>query len=403
MSRQAHLQRVVRDARSERDGQAFVLVGSGSEPAIRYCLSELDSGSESESESESNQNTQTLDPTATYAVALDGERVLECGPSSDDDRHPAERLASRLVERWGTKTGTLLTPRTIPHDAALYLEGAGFSLTSSDCLERAREQKTATERDRIERAQTAATAGLERAGEILAGATVGGSDRALAFDGDPLTSERVRIAIDEAIVRAGGFPAGSTVVRVGTGESRFTPDVVLRAGEPITLETTPYGPNGYYGGLARTVVVDGDGGWERRAHVAVTHAFKSAASLLSTEGPTVHAVEADLAAEVRAFGFEDGIETSVHGVGLEPRERPLPGDEIGGDCVLRLEAAVVGEDGGEVRLADCLERVVSESEPDSKSKSKSELRSGSEPESASRPIVDWLPRPSQSLEASALE
>lgn len=388
MSRQAQLQGVVRDALAERAGRAFVLVGSGSKPAIRYCLSDLDS--------DSSPNRNALERDATYAVALDGESVLECGPSTDDDdRHPAERLANRLVERGGfgstepgpepePEPGTLLTPRTIPHDAALYLEGSGFSLSSSDCLERARERKTPRERDRIERAQTAATAGLERARELLAEAAVGGSDRArereLAFDGDPLTPDRLRIGIDEAIVRAGGFPAGNTVVRVGTGESRSAPDVALRAGEPITLETAPHDPNEYYGGLARTVVVDGDGGWERRAHVAVTHAFKSAASLLSTDGPTVHAVEADLAAEVRAFGFEDGIETSVRGVGLEPRERPLPGDEIGEDCVLRLEAAVVGADGGQVRLADCLERTASGSE--------------------GGPTVEWLPRPSQSLEAS---
>ncbi|WP_276255425.1 M24 family metallopeptidase [Halomontanus rarus] len=395
MSRQAQLQGVVRDALAERAGRAraFVLVGTGAEPAIRYCLSDL--------ESDSSPNRNALDRNGTYAVALDGETVLECGPSTDD-RHPAERLASRLLESddFGLDStgaepesepelepGTLLTPRTIPHDAALYLEGAGFVLSSSDCLERARERKTPRERERIDRAQTAATAGLERARELLAEATVGGDDRArereLAFDGRPLTADRLRIAIDEAIVRAGGFPAGNTVVHVGA-ESR-TPSDALRAGEPITLEAAPHDPHEYYGGLARTVVVDGDGGWERRAHVAVTHAFKSAASLLSTDGPTVHAVEADLAAEVRAFGFEDGIETSVHGVGLEPRERPLPGDEIGEDCVLRLEAAVVGADGGQVRLADCLERTG----PGSKSEG--------------GPPVEWLPRPSQSLEVSVLE
>ncbi|QCS41191.1 M24 family metallopeptidase [Natrinema versiforme] len=352
---------VVSRALADRDSAAFVHAGTDRDPGIRYsCPHPV---------------------TELTAVAYDGTagEWLVRSAADAERGHPAERLASALADR-GLE-GTILTPPRVPHDAALYLEQAGFELASTDALERARGTKTAGEREAVATAQRAAGAGIRRAAAVLADATV--VDGGLAIDAsdggpDPLTPARLRTAIDEAVVGAGAFPAGNTVVTPGSSADADAP---LRPGDPIVLETAPRGPAGYYGGLARTLVVDGDGGRERRVHVGVTQSFRSARSMLTAGTESVTAVEADLEAEVRSFGFSDGdaIETRVAGVGLEPRERPVAGgDEIGPGTVVRLDVAARVNADSWIRIADVM-AVTDEGE---------------------RP--DWLAAPSQSLSPTAL-
>ncbi|AHG00159.1 hypothetical protein HALLA_16485 [Halostagnicola larsenii XH-48] len=339
---------------SSRDAAAFVHAGSTRDPAVRYCLQTIDS-------SDGTPTTSTFD--TTHAVAFDGSRwhhVSRRGVAADWPRHPADELAARLAD--DGVSGTVLTPATIPHDGALYLERAGFSLASSDVLSRARRSKTDDERARIERAQQAGGTGKKRAAAMLAEATTGDNET-LVLGGEKLTSERLRIAVDESIAAEGALPGGHTRVTATandvptTNSAPATSDGVLRAGEPIVVAAAPRGPEGYHGGLVRTFVVDGDGGDSRRAHVALTQAFRSVRSMLTDATHSITAVEADLEAEIRAYGFGDGddIETRVTGVGLEPREAPAAADaDVGPETVVRIEAAV--RVGGErsVRLADLL-------------------------------------------------
>ncbi|QFU82651.1 M24 family metallopeptidase [Natronorubrum aibiense] len=334
-----HLESAISDALEAREAVAVVHAGSDCDPAVRYCRPRL-----------AVEN-------GLVAVAFDGETWL-VETDTDAGSHPAEALAATLCERVGSET--ILTPARLPHDAALYLEQAGFELASTDVIERARATKTERERERIASAQTAAAAGVRRGASLLADATI--DDGHLVVDGEVLTPDRLRIAIDEAIVSAGAFPAGNTVVNPNPDHrpsTLDTGDVALRPGEPIVLETAPRGPAGYHGGLVRTFVVDSDGGRERRAHVGVTQSFRSAAAMLTADTESVTAVEADLEAEVRAFGFEnaDAVQTRVTGVGLEPRERPrLGGDGIEPGSVVRLESAVHVADGQWLRIADILVR-----------------------------------------------
>lgn len=347
-----HLESLIAETLEAREAAAFVHVGTRHDPAVRYCRSALDRRSTSEN--------------GAVAIAFDGEEWLT-HTAADTSTHPARALGSQLSER--DETETILTPARIPHDAALHLENAGLALASTDVLERARATKTPAERERIANAQAAAGAGVRRAASLLANAAV--DDGRLAIDGEELTPSRLRTAIDAAIVSAGSFPAGNTVVNPDSGhapsslgdDGRDTVsgrngdgDTALRPGEPIVLEAAPRGPNGYCGGLVRTLVVDGDGGRERRAHVGVTQSFQSARAMLTADTESITSVEADLEAEVRAFGFgeADEIETRVAGVGLEPRERPLEGgDEVEPGSVVRLESAVrVGDDGERLRIAD---------------------------------------------------
>ncbi|THE65081.1 peptidase M24 [Salinadaptatus halalkaliphilus] len=344
-----------------RDAAAVAHVGTGREPTVRYLLSVADVPIED-------------DGPSRYAVAYDAAAwTVRSSPQSGS--HPAITLAESLPHR---ESATILTPADIPHDAALHLESAGFDLASTAVLERARTTKTTAERDRIERAQAAASAGIRRAASVLASAT--GSDGTLVTGGDNaderterLTTTRLRRAIDEAIVAAGGFPDANTRIEFGTD------DEACRPGEPIVVSVAPHDPEGYYGGLARTFVVEGEGGRDRRAHVGVTHAFRSSRAMLTADSESVTAVEADLEAEVRAFGFgeADDVATDVSGLGLEPREPPLAGgDVVGPENIVRLEAAARLEGERWVRVADVL--AIDEGGP------------------------EWLEAPSRALEPAAL-
>ncbi|OVE85263.1 hypothetical protein B2G88_00060 [Natronolimnobius baerhuensis] len=354
--RRGHLESVIDETLADREACAAVAVEAAQTPVGQYCLSAL---------------VGQHDGTENRVVALgyDGTEWAVFD-ATETNTHPATALGETLVDRHGE--GTVLTPATIPYDAALYLEAAGLTLASSDVFERARTTKTAAERANTETTQAAASAGIRRGAAILADATV--SDGQLERDGEPITAEHLRVALDQAIISSGAFPADNSVVRQGPARESTDP---LRPGEPITVSVSPQGPDGYHGRLVRTFVVDSDGGRERRAHVALTQAFRSSQSMLTADSESIRAVEADLEAEIRAFGEDDGIETRVSGIGLEPTERPSDGGElVEPGTVICLEAAVELADGSWLRLADVLAK-----------------HDGS---------VSWLESPSRSLEPAAL-
>jgi Xaa-Pro aminopeptidase len=167
-----------------------------------------------------------------------------------------------------------------------------------------------------------------------------------------VTAERLRRVANVSVAAAGVDPAGATTVRVGgvgvgpgTDPTRVDPDRTARAGDPIVVDLAPRGPAGYRGGLARTVVVGGRGGWERRAHVAVEAARRAALGAVEP-GVPAGTVRRELLAELTAYGFEDDSRAAVHGVGLAPRERPLAGAGAGEDLragtTLAIAASVAG-------------------------------------------------------------
>ncbi|MFC4542755.1 M24 family metallopeptidase [Halosolutus amylolyticus] len=351
------LEAALATALDSRETVAFVHAGSVRDPAIRYCLSSA----------EPSALGDQLRSVGSVALAFDGtDWVVEWSDRSAG--RAAATLASRLADRLGP--GTVHTPARIPHDAALYLEQAGFSLTSTDVVERTRATKMDTEREAVADSQTAAGAGIRRAAAVLADATI--ADGRLVADDAAVTPGRLRRAVDEAIVAAGGVPGANTSIAAPEG------DAALEPGSPIVVATAPRGRSGYHGGLVRTLVVDSEGGTERRAHVAVTQAFRSVQSMLTAATESVTAVEADLEAEIRGFGFPDEpVETRVAGVGLEPAERPRGGgDEVGPGSLVRIEAAVEFDPDRWIRLADVL--AVRERE------------------------VAWLDAPSRSIEPTAV-
>ncbi|RDZ65832.1 Xaa-Pro aminopeptidase [Haloferax sp. Atlit-12N] len=361
----------------ERDAVGFVAVSRGSDPTSRYLTGrgfDCDLVFVRVAGETHLRVPSTVEPPSLPVASV---RV--------DDRPPGKAAAAVLAEL-GASEGTVLAPRTIPHDAALHLEAAGYDLASTPAVADARAVKDDAERDAIEAAQRAASRGIGRAAAILSAATVeeasdadsgregnggegdddDGSDGepVLSWDGAPLSTERLRRQVNATLAAEGVDSAGATTVRAGTRGDGGEP-VELRPGEPIVVSVGPRGPVGYRGSLARTFVVDPDGGWERRAHVACDAARK--VSLVEADpGDDAGFLGSELRAETAAFGFSmaDEVTRDVGGgIGLAAREDPpLDGDrELVAGNVLRVRAAVTHADHGRVELTDVL--VVGEDGP----------------------------------------
>ncbi|NHN42004.1 M24 family metallopeptidase [Halorubellus sp. JP-L1] len=359
----------VREALAARDATAFVHAGSSDDPVLRYLAraSDVDGELAVCVTPEQSMLFAPDDPDAARE-SFPGDRVLPGG----GDVPTGERVAVALDDLG--RSGTVLAPRTVPHDAALYLEDRGFEVASTAVVDDARVAKTDRERLRQRSVQAAADAAVARARTVLReserehgdghghghggdGAAVEGGesdhdpqDDHLAFEGMAVTTERLRREV-AAELAAGGVDPG--VVAVGAGADA-TPgsDAAIRPGEPVVLAIAPRDRDGYHGRVVRTLIVEGDGGWTRRAQLAADGAVDAALAELEP-GATVAAVEREGVAELTAYGF-DAPESvfDAHGVGLDRREPPLAEDaEIPEGAVLALDATASGPD-GVVRVAD---------------------------------------------------
>ena len=263
---------------------------------------------------------------------------------------------------------TVLVPQQIPHEAVAYLQQAGYAVESTTAVTGARLAKTAAEIDHVGRVQRATRRGVRRAATILAESepTEQASDtdaerRPLRWQGAPLSTERLRRQVNATLAVEGVRDAGNTVI--GAGETcadlHYTGQRPLYAGETILVDVSPRGPAGYYGDCTRTFVVNGDGGWERRAHVAVTAAREAALDELAAGVPASR-VQAETAAEIAAYGFridgdERGFVHSVgHGIGLSLHEGPSFRDDepLPAGAVVTIEPGVYDPGRGGVRVED---------------------------------------------------
>ncbi|MFC6787347.1 M24 family metallopeptidase [Halobaculum halobium] len=307
--------------------------------------------------------------TSLCAPALFGEQARREFPGdavqTERQGDPAGVRAAAALAAAGADAGTVLVPQGIPHDAAVYLEEAGYEIASTDVLTRARATKTDAEIDRLRRVQRAAVRGIARAEEVLAEATpdpdAEGGDGAVRWNGGVLSTERLRRQVNEVLAAHGVRDAGNTVIGAGAtaADLHYTGTDVIRPGETVLIDVSPRGPAGYYGDVTRTFAVDPDGGWERRAYLAVERAREAALDEVAA-GVPASTVHGEAAAELSAHGFridsdEVGFTHSTgHGVGVSLHEGPsLGGDgELEAGNVVTIEPGVYDPAEGGVRLED---------------------------------------------------
>lgn len=303
---------VLRDAVADSDAAAFVHVGAG--PTRRYLVG------------------APAGPRRDALVYVDGDLIL-CPPHAVDPAFegkvrpssapPGDRAVA-VLDEYGV-SGPVLAPEHVPHGAAARIEAAGYDLTASDAVAAARETKSDAERADVAAAGAAAVAGVDRARGRLAGDVPAASD--------------LRRETAVAVVRAGADPVEIAV---------SAPSDPPAPAEPIVIRVVA-AVDGYHALVARTVVPDPAGGWERRAHVAAEGALAGVKRQLDP-GTTPAAARAEAVAELGAYGFED-VSAAVHGVGLERRERPTGDAELPAGAVLAVTLGATHE-GGTVTLGD---------------------------------------------------
>ena len=162
-------------------------------------------------------------------------------------------IAAFLKKRGGAKP---LVPSDFPLGLAHELAEHGITVTPVEGMFRPERQiKTPAEIRLMTEATRITEAGMERGFEILKASTIG-AGKTLRWGGGILTSERLRIEIEAAILRAGGIPAGNSIV--AGGEQACDPHErghgPLKANQLIILDLFPRARSGYYGDLTRTVV-----------------------------------------------------------------------------------------------------------------------------------------------------
>jgi Xaa-Pro aminopeptidase len=343
-------------ALTDADAVGFVAVGDRFDDDVRYL-------------------TRFSGPDRDYAfVYADGEATL-CAPAlfgdqaerefagtvrTDDAGAPAGVRAANVLAECGV-SGTLLVPRSIPHDAAVHLERAGYGLESTTAVADARLTKTDAELDCLRRVQRAAVRGMARAEEMLAESVAEGEE--LVWRDAPLSTERLRRQVNAELAVYGVRDAGNTVVGAGPtcADLHYAGTGVLRPGETVLVDISPRGPHGYYGDLSRTYVVESDGGWERRAYVAVEAALTAGLDEIEP-GANANAVHREAAAELAAHGFDPNADEGEagfthgagHGVGLSLHEGPSLREtvELEAGMAFTVEPGVYDPGRGGVRLEE---------------------------------------------------
>ena len=261
---------------------------------------------------------------------------------------------------------TFVVPDDFPLWLADRLRLTGLEVeVQGGCFFPERAIKTATEIDLIRAANAAACAGCRRAFEVIGASGVDDKGN-LIFEGEFLTSERLRSEIDVTMMRHNAFSDGTTITSSGlqSAEPHNIGSGIIQAHTPIVMDIFPRHQNGYWGDLTRTVVKGKAPDVVKRAFAAVKEARDCSKDLVRVE-----AIPADLDANARAVlerhGFKSGSENGKHygfihslghGVGLDIHENPRISvnnhNPLQGSEVITIEPGIYYPEWGGIRLED---------------------------------------------------
>ncbi len=299
-------------------------------------------------------------------VACPADFAPTSGLSGDRETANAQ-AAAECLRRAGVTL--VVGDRTLPLIFADFARQAGIAVECDpDQWVRERRQKTAEEIQHLREAQRVTEQVVQMACELIARAGVR-HDGVLLHEGQPLTSERVRAAVDHWLldrdfsnpmaIIAGG-PAAADCHYLGSGE--------LRTGQPVLVDIFPRNRRTrYYGDCTRSVVHGDISDEIKRMHAAVREA-KAAAEKAIIVGATGEAVHLATMQAIRDGGYAVGLpgeqsplsycaltHGTGHGVGLDVHEPPLldmKGPALLAGEVLTVEPGLYRRDLGGVRIED---------------------------------------------------
>ena len=325
------------------------------------------------------ERTARADSVERHAEYDHRENVDEYGPTEGRHRTIASFLDAHDVE-------SVAVPESFPIGTADTLRdlGVGVQADTDAIIESIRAMKTDTEIEHIRAAQEANEAAMARAEGLLRAASV--DDGTLIHEGEPLTSERLKQAIEIELLRS-GYALDETIVACGAdaADPHDRGSGPLAAGESIIVDIFPRSKEtGYYGDLTRTFCVGESTETVESWYEITLEAQRAALETIEAGVPAsaVHDAVCDVyedaglptlrADESTETGF---IHTTGHGVGLDIHEYPrISGEETeleAGNVVtiepglydpavggVRIEDLVVVTEGGYENLTDYEKRLV---------------------------------------------
>ncbi|WP_227354097.1 M24 family metallopeptidase [Haladaptatus salinisoli] len=287
------------------------------------------------------------------------EKVAEYGLDAADNRVVAEFLDDRGIE-------SVAVPARFPVGTADGLRERGVTVKPdrSSVVTDIRATKTAEEIDHVRTAQEANEAAMRAAENLLSAATV--EDGLLRYEGEALTSERVKEEIEVTLLRH-GTALDETIVACGAdaADPHDRGSGPLVAGEAIIIDIFPRDKaSKYHADMTRTFV-RGEPSEEIRArHDLTREAFEAALDALEpgATGEEVHDAVCDVyeGAGYATLRSDPDTETGFihstgHGVGLDVHELPRispDGGELKPGHVVTIEPGLYDPAVGGVRIED---------------------------------------------------
>jgi Xaa-Pro aminopeptidase len=275
-------------------------------------------------------------------------------------------IARRGCERFGV--GSAVVPPSFPLELGDALRAAGVELSvDRELFESRRRVKNDAEIVGIRRAQRAADAATTAIAAILREATIDGDH--LLFEGQALTSERLKVAVAEAFA-ANDAAADDFIVAHGpqTCIGHHMGSGPIGVSEPITVDLWPRDrESACFTDMTRTFVVGPVNDELRRYHDLCKRALEASFAAIEPGARTadVHRAAAEVfeeAGEPTLLSKQpgqvllDGFFHSLgHGVGLEVHEEPHlgpgEGELVAGD-VIAVEPGCYRQGFGGTRLED---------------------------------------------------
>lgn len=296
-------------------------------------------------------------------VACPADFAPESGLSGDRETATAQAVAQAVVR---AECNRVIADRTLPLSFTDELLRQNIIVEyDPDLGVSNRRAKTEEEVAYLRQAQHATERAMEMACTMVGKATAD-KDGKLHLQGDELTAEAVRLAIDvfllthgytnpQSIIAAG--PQGGDCHNLGSGP--------IKTGEPVIIDIFPQNRLTKYNGDCTRTVVHGEISDEIiRMHKAVVEA-KAAAQDATNPGATGEDVHLATTRVMQQHGYAMGFPTDAHpttmphgtghGIGLEVHEPPLldlKGPELIVGDALTIEPGLYNQALGGVRVED---------------------------------------------------
>ena len=299
-------------------------------------------------------------------VACPADFAPADGLSGDRETATAQ-AAAELIRR--TSLQQVVTDRSLPIIYAHHLQQLGLDVKCH--LQMGVQERRAKDEQEVEwlqEAQQATEGAMRMACELVANSQASASGE-LLVDGTPLTSDRVRSAIDLWLLERGYSNPESIVAGGPTGaDCHNTGSDVLRTEEPVIIDIFPRNRKTlYHGDCTRTVVHGVIDDQISKMHAAVV-AAKAAGTQIVKEGVSAEAVHQATIEIIGQHGYQVGLPEEQdgddycamthgtgHGIGLEVHEPPLldfGGPPLVNGDALTIEPGVYSRSIGGVRVED---------------------------------------------------